>query len=123
MGNLRTRSHQAKFPICEKELKKCLETGVVLHCFNPGTGKAEAGGALSLRPAWSAERVPEQPDLSSEGNHREQEVGEDVIGPWSSPNKQRTLANLAMKSPEIEYRNQGSGPGIKKYRVVSPNTF
>jgi hypothetical protein len=28
---------------------------VVVHAFNPGTQEAEAGGCLSLRPAWSTE--------------------------------------------------------------------
>jgi hypothetical protein len=27
--------------------------GVVVHAFNPSTQEAEAGGFLSLRPAWS----------------------------------------------------------------------
>jgi hypothetical protein len=27
--------------------------GMVAHAFNPGTQEAEAGGFLSLRPAWS----------------------------------------------------------------------
>jgi major histocompatibility complex class I len=30
----------------------------VAHTFNPSTQEAEAGGLLSLRPAWSTERVP-----------------------------------------------------------------
>ena len=47
----RARSHPAKFPICEKELKKSFQLGVVGHTFNPSTGKAEAGGSLSLRLA------------------------------------------------------------------------
>jgi hypothetical protein len=38
----------------------------VSHAFNPSTWEAEAGGFLSLRPAWSTERVPGQP-----GPHRE----------------------------------------------------
>jgi hypothetical protein len=29
------------------------EPGVVAHAFNPSTRKAEAGGFLSSRPAWS----------------------------------------------------------------------
>jgi hypothetical protein len=38
--------------------KPCLENplirpGVVVHAFNPSTQEAEAGGFLSLRPAWS----------------------------------------------------------------------
>jgi hypothetical protein len=28
---------------------------VVAHTFNPSTWEAEAGGSLSLRPAWSTE--------------------------------------------------------------------
>jgi major histocompatibility complex class I len=28
---------------------------VVAHAFNPSTWEAEAGGFLSLRPAWSTE--------------------------------------------------------------------
>jgi hypothetical protein len=39
---------------------------VVAHTFNPSTWEAETGGFLSSRPAWSTERVPEQP-----GIHRE----------------------------------------------------
>ena len=46
------------------------------HTFNPSTGKAEAGGSLSLRPAWSKEQVQEHPSLGSEG---EQKADEDVI--------------------------------------------
>ena len=32
---------------------KANEPGVVAHAFNPRTREAEAGGFLSLRPAWS----------------------------------------------------------------------
>jgi hypothetical protein len=35
--------------------KKACEPGVVVHAFNPSTWEAEAGGFLSLRPAWSTE--------------------------------------------------------------------
>jgi hypothetical protein len=34
-------------------LKKDFEPGVVAHAFTPSTREAEAGGFLSLRPAWS----------------------------------------------------------------------
>jgi hypothetical protein len=33
--------------------KECVELGMVAHAFNPSTREAEAGGFLSLRPAWS----------------------------------------------------------------------
>jgi hypothetical protein len=33
--------------------KKQNKPGVVVHTFNPSTQEAEAGGFLSLRPAWS----------------------------------------------------------------------
>lgn len=39
---------------------------VVAHTFIPSTLEAEAGGSLSLRPAWSTERVPEQLELQRE---------------------------------------------------------
>ena len=73
--DLRARSHPAKFPTCEKELKKSLEPGVVGHTFNPSAQKAEAGRSLSLRPVWSAEQASGQPSLGSEG----QKAGEEVV--------------------------------------------
>jgi hypothetical protein len=39
---------------------------VVARAFNPSTREAEAGGFLSLRPAWSTELVPGQPGLYRE---------------------------------------------------------
>jgi hypothetical protein len=39
---------------------------VVVHTFNPSTWEAEAGGFLSLMPAWSTEWVTEQPGLYRE---------------------------------------------------------
>ena len=39
---------------------------MVAHVFNPNTWEAEAGGFLSLRPAWSTEIVPGQPRLHRE---------------------------------------------------------
>jgi hypothetical protein len=37
-----------------------------VHAFNPNTQETEAGGSLSLRWAWSIQRVPDQ-----SGVHRE----------------------------------------------------
>jgi hypothetical protein len=39
---------------------------VEAHAFNLSTQEAEAGGFLSLRPAWSTEQVLEQPGLHRE---------------------------------------------------------
>jgi hypothetical protein len=39
---------------------------IMVHAFNPSTQVAEAGGSLSLRPAWSAEGVLRQPKLHRE---------------------------------------------------------
>jgi hypothetical protein len=39
---------------------------MVAHTFNPSTWEAEAGGFLSLRPAWSTKWVPGQPGLYRE---------------------------------------------------------
>jgi hypothetical protein len=36
------------------------------HIFNPNTQEAEAGRALSVWPAWSAEQVSGQPTLQRE---------------------------------------------------------
>ena len=36
-------------------LKNKKQRGVVAQAFNPSTREAEAGGFLSLRPAWSTE--------------------------------------------------------------------
>jgi hypothetical protein len=39
---------------------------VTVHNFNLSTQKAEASGSMSLRPAWSTERVLGQPRLYRE---------------------------------------------------------
>jgi hypothetical protein len=36
------------------------------HAFNPSTWEAEAGGFWGLRPSWSTEWVPGQPELYRE---------------------------------------------------------
>jgi hypothetical protein len=46
--------------------KKFPSQAMVVHAFNPSTWEAEAGGFLSLRPAWYTERVPGQPLLYRE---------------------------------------------------------
>jgi hypothetical protein len=38
-----------------RKIKDQNSPGVVVHVFNPSTREAEAGGFLSLRPAWSTE--------------------------------------------------------------------
>ena len=40
-----------------------MQPGVVVYSFNPSTWEAEAGGFLSLKPAWSTKGVPGQPGL------------------------------------------------------------
>jgi hypothetical protein len=50
----------------ERNSRVKLSQAVVVHAFNPSTREAEAGGFLSLRPAWSTEWVPGQP-----GGHTE----------------------------------------------------
>jgi major histocompatibility complex class I len=37
------------------KIKIKIKPGMVAHAFNPSTWEAEAGGFLSLRPAWSTE--------------------------------------------------------------------
>ena len=38
---------------------------VVVHTFNLSTQEAESGGSVSLKPAWSTEQIPGQPELFS----------------------------------------------------------
>jgi hypothetical protein len=58
--------------ICIYLFKK--SQAVVVHAFNPSTWEAEAGGFLSLRPAWSTERVPGQPGLYRETLSRKKTI-------------------------------------------------
>jgi hypothetical protein len=48
--------HKHTHKIKNKQFKNNVESwAVVAHGFNPGIWEAEAGGFLSLRPAWSTE--------------------------------------------------------------------
>jgi hypothetical protein len=62
---------------------------VVAHAFNPSTWEAEAGGFLSLRPAWSTEQVPGQPGLHRETlsgkNKKQNETKKECSGHLLSP--------------------------------------
>jgi hypothetical protein len=49
-------------------------SSVMAHIFNPSTREAEAGGLLSLRPAWSTEWVPGQPGLHRETLSRKKPI-------------------------------------------------
>jgi hypothetical protein len=49
-----------------KQKQKPAAKVLVAHALNPSTQEVEAGGPLSLRPAWSMEQVPGQP-----GTHKE----------------------------------------------------
>jgi hypothetical protein len=49
-----------------QQLKVVKKLGMVVHAFDPSTQEAEAGGFLSLRPAWSTKWVPGQPGLYRE---------------------------------------------------------
>lgn len=57
------------------QLKKSLESGVVMDSFNPSIGKVESGRSLGLSPAWSTDPVSGQTSLGSEG----QKAGEDIM--------------------------------------------
>jgi hypothetical protein len=51
----RTMSYLIVFQCINLALKIVSCRAVVAHAFNPSTWEAEAGGFLSLRPAWSTE--------------------------------------------------------------------
>ena len=53
-----------------------LKRKLVVHTFNPSTGKAETGRSVSLRSAWFKECVQRQPSLGSEGK---QKADDDVM--------------------------------------------
>ena len=48
------------------QIKIYISQALVAQFFNPSTCEAEAGGFLSLRPAWSTKWVPGQPGLYRE---------------------------------------------------------
>jgi hypothetical protein len=60
--------------IQHRVLKRPSSPGVVAHAFNPSTREAEAGGFLSLRPAWSTEWVPGQRGLYRETLSRKTKI-------------------------------------------------
>lgn len=64
------QSQSAKFPACERKLKKSLEAALAEHNINSSIGKAGAGRSLSLSLDSSTQQVPEHPSLSSEGQHQ-----------------------------------------------------
>lgn len=51
------------------------------HTFNPRTHEAEVCGSLSLRAAWSTERVSGQPELHRETPERERDTQTDTDRP------------------------------------------
>lgn len=52
---------------------------MVTHTINPSTLEAEADGFLSLRPAWSIERVPRQSWLHTETMSQESKTKERIL--------------------------------------------
>jgi hypothetical protein len=68
------------------------EPGVVAHAFNPSTWEAEAGGFLSLRPAWSIEWVPGQP-----GGHTEKPC----LETRPSPPQKKSDQYCSVSSPSV----------------------
>jgi hypothetical protein len=72
---------------CQHRLKKPSLAAVVAHAFSPSTWKAEAGGFLSSRPAWSTEWVPGQPGLYRETQSQKNQTPK----PTNQTNKQTHL--------------------------------
>ena len=55
-----------------------MQANVGVHAFHP-SGEAEAGGSLSLRPAWSTELVPGQLGLLQRETLSQKEKKEEYI--------------------------------------------
>jgi hypothetical protein len=85
----------------------------VAHAFNPSTLEAEAGGFLSLRPAWSAKWVPGQPGLYRETLSRKNKTKQNKTKPKKWKAKKSDLVNQATL-----------GRGIKtSIQVLPSNSF
>ena len=71
----------------------------MVHAFNPSIWKAEAGGFLSLRPAWSTERVPGQP-----GQHKEtlSQTNKQTNKKATNKQQQQQKKNLGIRLPQTE---------------------
>jgi hypothetical protein len=89
-----------------------LQSGVVVHAFNPSTLEAEAGGFLSLRPAWSTKWVPGQPELCRETLSKKKKIKKKMggIATW-------------LKKGEPGMVAQAVNPGIGKQRWANPCEF
>lgn len=59
----RGESHPAKFLTFEKELKKRLQPGMVVHAFSLSTLETEASISLSMRPPGWPNKVHERNHL------------------------------------------------------------
>jgi hypothetical protein len=75
-----TKMEQISKSLKHQLFKYSKSRAVVAHTFNLSTWEAEAGGFLSLRPAWCTEWVPGQPGL-----HR---------GTLSQTNKQTNIKRI-----------------------------
>jgi len=78
--------------------KKWLCSGLVVQGLDPSTWEAEAGGSLSLRPAWSTQWVPGEPVLYRE-TPSQNKIRLAVLRGWwllehkvSIPNQAHTLS-------------------------------
>lgn len=77
-GDLGARLCVAELLICKKELKNSLEIGFLLHSFSASTQKVENPRSLNSIPAWYVKHDSEQKRLSSEENHQNPKVSEDL---------------------------------------------
>jgi hypothetical protein len=70
--------------------KRTKKPGVVAHAFNPSTRKAEAGGFLSSRPAWSrtARAIQRNPVLK---NKKQNKTKQQTNNPLSQKKKNKDM--------------------------------
>jgi hypothetical protein len=88
-----------------------MELGVVVHAFNPSTQEAEAGGFLSLRPAWSTEWAPGQPELCRDTLSQKKQTNRDW---WDGSVVKSTDYSSKGSKFKSQQPHGGSQPSVTK---------
>jgi hypothetical protein len=97
---------------------------VVAHASNPSTREAEAGGFLSLRPAWSAKWVPGQLGLYRESLSRKtKKKKKSSVSHRTLSLEQNNNLHIGKRSSLTLHLTEGQYPKykVKKLDTNNPN--